>query len=265
MTMSRWMLPALGLAGLTVLVLARRKRSFGLSSEQHQVLLDALKELARRFFPVCQDLASIAKTVRTKMQASAVEIPEGTLQEQLLRQCQVFEKLQQIQSEVAAQYHLSEAEFQEMQENNEDTQVQSYTAGFQSMLNEALKGNSPVLPNVKIPELLSKEMALKILECAHVKEAKEALATVKGNRCSLKELGEVLNAAHRVAWQKAIEENSNILGEHGSEVYHSVVALYEQSSKEFSAEKSQLEERHQAKMITIFEPDGNGHVNVRRP
>lgn len=26
-----------------------------------------------------------------------------------------------------------------------------------------------------------------------------------------------------------------------------------------------LEERHQAKMITIFEPDGNGHVNVRRP
>lgn len=258
----RWVvLAGLGVASLAVLALARRR--FSASSEQYEVLLDALNEMARRFFPVFQDLAGIAKTVRTKMQVSQILIPEETLREQLLRQCQVFEKLQQIQTEVAAQYNLSVEEIQRMQESHQDAEVQAYTTGFRSMMDEAMQGKSPVLPNVKIPDLLTKEMALKILELAQNKEAKEALGRVNAPRCSLKELGEVLNVSHRVAWQQALEEYSQVLGEHGSEVYHSVVALYEQRSDEFLAEKAQLEERHQKRMLCIFEPDGSGHVNVR--
>lgn len=263
MSSQRWLvLGGLGVASLAVLALARR-RFTSASSEQYEVLLDALNEMARRFFPVFQDLAGIAKTVRTKMQVSQVLIPEETLREQLLRQCQVFEKLQQIQTEVAAQYNLSVEEIQRMQESHQDAEVQAYTAGFRSMMDEAMQGKSPVLPNVKIPDLLTKEMALKIMELAQNKEAKEALARVKAPRCSLKELGEVLNASHRMAWQQALEEYDQVLGKHGSEVYHSVVALYEQRSNEFQAEKAQLEERHQKRMLCIFEPDGSGNVNVR--
>lgn len=255
-------LAGLGVASLVVLAATRRRR-FSRASSDCQVLLDALNEMARRFFPVFQDLAGIAKTVRTKMQASQVLIPEETLRDQLLRQCQVFEKLQKIQTEVAAQYNLSVEEIQHMQESHQDAEVQAYTTGFRSMMDEAMQGKSPVLPNVKIPDLLTKEMALKIMELAQNKEAKEALARVKAPRCSLKELGEVLNATHRVAWQQVLEEYRQVLGEHGSEVYHSVVALYEQRSDEFAAEKAQLEDRHQKRMLCIFEPDGHGHVNVR--
>lgn len=141
--------------------------------------------------------------------------------------------------------------------------MQSYTAGFRSMLDEALQGSSPVLPNVKIPELLTKEMALKIWEESQSCEAKEALKKVKGNRCSLKELGEVLNAAHKKAWQQTLKNHVQIVGENGSEVYHSVVALYERDSY-FAQQRTQLEESHQSKMLSIFEPDGTGHVDVHR-
>eukprot|EP00913_Durusdinium_trenchii_P012052 g11322.t1 len=147
-----WTLPlALALGIATVAVFSLRKRRSTCSEEQRGVVLTALKELARRFFPVCQDLASIAKTVRTKMKATHVLIPEETLQEQLLRQCQVFEKLQHIQHEVAEEYGISEEELQSLQEATQDEEVQSYTAGFRSMLDEALQGSSPVLPNAWAP------------------------------------------------------------------------------------------------------------------
>ena len=81
-----WALATIVAGSLLLLLLLRR--SSALPEAQRRQLLEALAELARRFFPVCQDLSGIAKTVRSKVAASQVAIPEETLQQQLLRQCQ---------------------------------------------------------------------------------------------------------------------------------------------------------------------------------
>eukprot|EP00439_Symbiodinium_sp_Y106_P021619 s888_g2.t1 len=232
------------------------------SSEELQQLLAVLKELARRFFLVCQDVASISKSVRTKMAAGQVQISEETLRDQLTKQCEVFEKLRQIQQEVAQRHGMSEERLEQLQRAAaQDPEVQSFETGFRTMLDDALQGQSPVLPNVKIPEALTKEKALKIQQAAEEAEEEEALGLMRGSTVSLRKLGEFLAVAHKNAWERVFKAHANILGEHGAEVYYSVAAIYARD-EDFLQKKTRLEEAHQKRMIQLFQPDGNGNVTV---
>ncbi|CAE7603495.1 unnamed protein product [Symbiodinium pilosum] len=263
-----WAALAVLAAALATLALRGRQTTgaaaSALCSEDLQLLLAVLKELARRFFLVCQDVAAISKSVRAKMAAGQVQIAEDTLQEQLTKQCEVFEKLQQLQAEVAKQYGLSEDRLEQLQRAAEqDPEVQSYATGFKAMLEDALQGQSPILPNVKIPEALTKKKALQIHEEAQDAEQEEALRLVQGSTVSLRKLGEFLAVAHKNAWERIFKAHASILGEHGAEVYYSVAAIYTRE-QDFADDKTRLEEAHQQRMIKLFQPDGNGNVTVNR-
>ena len=78
---------------------------------------------------------------------------------------------------------------------------------------------------------------LAILDEAQGREKEEALSRVKGRRCSLKALGEVLNEAHKSAWEETLKAHVETLGGGGSEIYHSTVELYVRGSKDFAEEK----------------------------
>jgi len=249
-------------AGLAVLVVSNTASRT--SSCQDEQLFEVLKELSRRFFFVCQDVAAIAKSVHAKIKASGTQISDEKLKEQLARQCKVFEKLQQIQNEVAEQFGLTPVAIAEMQEQAaEDSEMESYSVGFRAMLDDALAGKSPILPNVKIPKALTEEKALEIHRQVQEVEAKKVLDTVSGSKCSLKELGEVLAVAHKSAWDQVLEAESELLHSGGPEVYHSAVAIYSRHEK-FAEEKKKLEDTHQQRMIGLFQPNGHGQVVAQK-
>ncbi|CAE8597119.1 unnamed protein product [Polarella glacialis] len=257
-------------AGVAVFVVAQRLSRAtggawqGSADVDREQLLAILRELSRRFFLVCNDVAAIAKSVRTKIEANRVDITEDKLREQLARQCKVFEKLQQIQTEVAGQFGLTASALEELQQRaSEDPEIESFSAGFRTMLEDALSGLSPILPNVTIPEELTEEKALKIQAEVHVAEAEKVLETIGSKECSLKELGEILAAAHKFSWEHVLEAHASLLAGAGPEVYHSAVAAYSRNP-DFAKDKKKLEEKHQKKMIKLFQPDGNGRVSAPR-
>ncbi|CAE7217566.1 unnamed protein product, partial [Symbiodinium natans] len=174
----------------------------------------------------------------------------------------IFEKLGQIQAEVALRHGLTEAQLEQLQRAGEqDPQVQTYDTGFKAMLEDALQGRSPILPNVKIPEALTKDRALQIQRQAQEAEEEEALRLVGSSSISLRKLGEFLAVANKNAWERTFKDHASILGEHGAEVYHSVAAIYARQP-DFAHQKSELEAAHQKRMIQRFQPDGNGNVTV---
>lgn len=254
-------------AGFAVLVLTSRLRRGCNSSgpQDRELLLSVLKELSRRFFFVCQDVAAIAKSVRTKIAANKVDITDEKLTEQLRDQCKVYEKLNKIQREVAEQFGLSTSAVEQLQQQaGEDDEVQSYGAGFKAMLDDALEGKNPVLSNVTIPEGLTEEKALSIQSEVQEAECQKVIETVSGGKCSLRELGEVLAMAHKFAWDTVLVAHSELLEGGGPEVYHSAVATYSRNN-DFAKEKKQLEDRHQQRMIKMFQPDKNGFVKGPPP
>lgn len=257
-------------AGLAVFAVVRwisRQKSVIGNRQAHtdrEQLLAVLRELSRRFFLVCQDVAAIAKSVRPKLIAGQVDISEERLREQLARQCKVFEKLQMIQNEVALKFGISPHEIEDMQSQaSQDPDVLSFSSGFRAMLEDALIGLSPILPNARIPEGLSEEKALKILAEVQTKEVEKVLEIVGSKQLTLQDLGQVLAASHSLAWEDVLQGYSDLLNGEGHEVYHSTVAQYSRN-EDFAKEKKKLEDEHQQHMIRIFQPDGHGRVSATR-
>lgn len=228
--------------------------SNGASDPERDQLIKILRELSRRFFAVCQDVASIARTVRAKIEASQVEITDEKLREQLSRQCKVFERLQDIQAEVSSQFGSTPEEVQALQQRfRRDREVRAYAEGFKTMLSDALGGALPVMPNVRIPKGLTEEKVLAIQAEVHAIEIQGVLDAVGGSKCTVKRLGEVLSQAHKEAWDKALESHAEVV-QGGPEVYHSAVAVY-MRNEDFAKERKQLDEAHQQKMVKLFHPE----------
>jgi len=247
-----------GAATLLYCTLGRKRRTFpGLaagSPEERDRLAAVLAELNRRFFHICMDVASVSKSVRQKLAVGKVDMPEEQLREQLARQCQVFQKLGQVQSDVTTSFECSPEEVEELQrQHGADEEIAEYGQGFTSMLTDALGGVMPVLPNVKIPAALTQEKVLEILKEVHALETKAVLDKLGGRRVSVKDLGEVLSGAHREAWEQALESHAlEVAG--GREVYHSTLALYMRDA-EFAHHRKVLDDAHQQQMVQLFKPE----------
>jgi len=240
---------------LLLAALARRKlcaQGDALTQEERERLLAILVELSKRFYNVCLEVAHIAGKVRLNLQASSVEITEDKLQPQLSRQCQVFEKLQTIQAEVAKQFGCSPEDVQILQNRAaRDRQVRIYEEGFKTMLSDALAGILPVLPNVEIPKGLTEEKALEIQAEVYALETKYVLESVGGDKCTLEKLGEVLTTAQKTAWETTIKLHADLIPG-GVEVFHSAVATYARNI-DFAKERKKLQDGHQEKMVKLFQ------------
>lgn len=247
-----------GAATLLYCLLSRKRRTFpdlavG-SVEERDRLVELLAELNRRFFLVCMEVASVARSVRQKFAAGNVEMPEERLREQLSKECQVFQKLTDIQAEVSAKFGCSSEDVTELQQRHAgDEKVREHANGFTSMLTDALGGQMPVLPNMKIPAALTEDKVLEIMAEVHGLETKKVLDKLGGRRVSVKDLGEVLTLAHKDAWEQALENHApEIAG--GREVYHSTMALYMRDA-EFAKKRKALDDAHQQRMVKLFQPE----------
>lgn len=232
-------------------------------SAERERLLEILADLSRRFFNVCQEISSIAKSVRQKIEASGVEVAEDKLQQQLSRQCKVFEKLEEITAQVAEKFGCTTDEIQEMQTRMaKDSLVATYTEGFQTMLSDALSGMPPVLPNFKVPAGLTEEKVLQIQGEAQILEAKKVKEKVGRSKLVWSQLGEVLTVVHKDAWAETFETHAQTI-EGSPEIFHSAVATY-MRNEDFARDKNKLHEQHQQKMVKLFQPsDGAKDKNAK--
>mmetsp|Transcript_19116 Transcript_19116/g.45007 ORF Transcript_19116/g.45007 Transcript_19116/m.45007 type:complete len:282 (+) Transcript_19116:51-896(+) len=253
-------------AALAVVLLLRRRRCCtkeaspsSMDATERELLLEVLAELSRRFFHICQDVASVAKTVRAKIEASNVAITDEKLREQLQRQYRVFERLEGIQSEVAQKFGMTPEAVQTMQKRAvKDPNVRAYAEGFKTMLSDALGGDAPVLPMVSIPEALTGDKLLEVYAEVHRTEIKKVLDAVGGTKCTVKKLGEVLSAAHKDAWDQVLESHVQLV-QGGPEVFHSALAIH-MRNEEFAAERKRLDEAHQKKMVKLFQAEGESEA-----
>eukprot|EP00440_Ansanella_granifera_P054008 gb/GFBE01058550.1/.p1 GENE.gb/GFBE01058550.1/~~gb/GFBE01058550.1/.p1 ORF type:complete len:275 (+),score=63.46 gb/GFBE01058550.1/:1-825(+) len=224
--------------------------------DERERLLAVLKEISRRSFIMCQDVAAVAKSSRAKIYAANVAITEEKLQEQLLRQMKVMERIDQIQNEVAGQFGLTAEDIAAMHQlYPQDEEVNSYSAGLRDMVLDAVQGLNPILPNVAVPKGLTEEKALEVLREVQEAEANKVLETVGGKKCTLQELGQVLKVGHDFAWDHVLKAHTELLEGGGPEVYHSAVATYCRN-EDFAKDKATMEEAHQKRMIALFRSDG---------
>lgn len=235
----------------------RSRRSAAVSEEDREKVLKIMDELSLKFFNVCQDLAAIAKTVRTKMEANRVEIGEGKLREQLARQMQVFEKLADIEAQVASKFSMDPVSMQQLQKRSaEDSTIRKLAEEFRTMLEDALGGVTPILPGAPQPKALTEEKALAVLAEVQALEQKQVQEKVGKGKCSLKELGEVLAWSHQAAWEKTLAAHqAELLEGRPPEVFHSVMSMF-MRNEDFVQERKKQDDLHQQRMIKMFQPDG---------
>jgi len=222
---------------------------------------EILAELTRQFYPVCREVAQIARTVRPRIKEQGVVVNEETLRMQLQKQCKVFEKLQEIQCKVTAQFGCQPEDVQLAQERaavNDDPEIQAYCSGFKVMLDDALSGTVPIMPNLQIPEGLTKEKVMEIEQRAHALEVQKILDKVGGNACNLQELTDIWMQAHDEGLEEALLENVAVVPG-GLEFFRAVTAVYERDAT-FCKDRQKMEEKHQKRLVKLFQPGGVAHA-----
>lgn len=209
----------------------------------------ALVQLSRRFFNVCRDIAGVAKTVRSRIILENKSISEDSITKQLTIQCKVLEKLKAIEEDVAREFGCSVESIEAMQRGAVCREVQAYTQGFKTMLDDALEGQLPILPNTEIPPQLSQQRVLEIEREAQALELKKGMSKIDVHGSKSADLADVLEQATLDAWNETLERRDGEFGGGGQEVYYSALATFLRQP-DFAAEKQRLDDAQQREMQT---------------
>lgn len=221
-------------------------------------LIEFLKNLSEQWFVATRDFAELARTVKEKMHQSAVQagnppISEEEFKEQLLHHCGVAKRLEEIQQAALNEAGREEHEINDAQETfKEDPEVKAYFQGLNDMLEDCLKGLSPILPNLEIPEELTEtkvlEMMAKIQRC-EIQRVCQHFEMNNGFLPSVQALGNVLAESNKEA-EMEVQKNYSV----SSNAFHSTVATYLRKSPDFASKKQKLDLLHRDRMVRMFRP-----------
>lgn len=231
----------------------RRPQSSARRENERETLVAVLADLSLQFFDICREVALIATHVRS--QKKALEVPKERLNEELIKKCKVYEKLEQLQHEVPAKHGLSPEEVTDIQSRySDDPVVAAYTEGFKAMLDDALEAQLPILPNQSIPAALTKEKVLAMQKHVYDAEIKFVVDKVGGKLCPVDEVYIILGQAGEES-QKACFDScrEEFLEGGGDVVYQSALASYMRDPG-FAVKKKKLDEVRQKKLSKLFKP-----------
>lgn len=247
---------------VALVAIARRrsnKRSSSYSADDVQRYVPVIRELARRFFESCREVADFCKQIRKKLETQGMAFDDEQLRAQLLAQCQVMKAFKAIQEEVVKAYDMTEEEVMSAQEHlaKVDKEVAELAEGFQTMLNDALGGVMPMMPGVVVPTALNEEKVLEIHAQVQADELKKVVNQMREMTGEMKpqELAQSLNLANRSAEEEMLKSKADLLGG-GAEVYHTAMALYSRNP-DFMKEKGKLDEKHRQKLLKMFKLQDN--------
>lgn len=211
-----------------------------------------LREAARQFFSVCLAVQINAVRLRKQIKDNKVQITEERLRELLAGKCQIRDQLKHILEDVLA------CDFSTIQKIQakfaQDREVAVIFDGIEGMLQSALGGVPPVLPEVVIPDALTEEVAMQLLIDTFVLERQKVLEEVGGQQITEKVLKQILCNARRQACNELVAERIPELKDSQSifETFYSALCLYTLGSKRFATRRQEVEEEHHKEKTLIF-------------
>lgn len=249
----------------TVIILRRRQEK---SSKEKAVLrenyLPALQEVARKFFHICRDVAEVAKRVRKNVMDKGLQdqVTDIALRQQMTAQCGVIEKLGKAQEAVASAHKCTIDDMKRAQEvlQRSDKEVKDIADSFQTMLNDALGGEEPVMPGISIPtDENSQQKVLDLYSQIHQLARRKVYEHIAQQKSmTMQQLVPVITDCHNDATSEVLRKNSELLGSllvppnfwgpaQGEEVYYSALTLCSRIPA-FVAKREKEDENFKQKM-----------------
>mmetsp|Transcript_52683 Transcript_52683/g.112411 ORF Transcript_52683/g.112411 Transcript_52683/m.112411 type:complete len:286 (+) Transcript_52683:148-1005(+) len=246
----------------------RVKLLFGAKSleEEREIFLARLKQANIRFYATCQSVERVANVAREKLKVSTVQVTEEQIQRLLREQCQVGVHLRRIITETL---ECNEEEFHDIQTRQQDPDVVEHLKGFDAMLQAALQGNTPILPQARIPPSMNPSIALITMAEIYDREHEKVLEKLQGQQVQQAHLMEVLAACHREACLEYVSVRFPELANRPDtyEAFYSALALYSLEDEIFGNKRKAIYKMHQDQQAASFsfsqgEEDEKPEVNL---
>ena len=137
-------------------------------------LVEVLQALLREFHGVFVEMGNMVQRLK---QLGALRGPDGPMSTEQIADFLMMQgiqaKLDSAQSRVLISHGVSQEQVEVSQDKFEsDPDVEVFISGFNVMFEEASAGLAPVLPGLEIPESLTEDMALDILNKIHQERVK---------------------------------------------------------------------------------------------
>eukprot|EP00405_Crypthecodinium_cohnii_P025800 CAMPEP_0206487788 /NCGR_PEP_ID=MMETSP0324_2-20121206/41908_1 /ASSEMBLY_ACC=CAM_ASM_000836 /TAXON_ID=2866 /ORGANISM="Crypthecodinium cohnii, Strain Seligo" /LENGTH=306 /DNA_ID=CAMNT_0053966453 /DNA_START=115 /DNA_END=1035 /DNA_ORIENTATION=+ len=228
------------------------------SEEELEQLLPILEDLTKSLFLDCTDIASTTKTVHDKIDASQ---PMLAKQLKELWQRRVMERLQKTHGEVAARANLPGEALAELQQRySGDETVAIHIEAQTAMLQDALSGVSPVLPELpawEAPADFSDDKVIEVLKEAYAleeKKVKKALHRSRGKQqtVTVQDFDAMTRVARKDGLEQALKKCFPQL-EGRPEVFHSVLAA-RVKTEAFASRKNKVDEASKPQWSKFFAP-----------
>lgn len=235
---------AITVASLSTAIILRRRQEKRSTQEAalREKYLPAFQAVSRKFFHICRDVAEVAKRVRKNIMDKGLQdqVTDVALKQQMTVQCGVVEKLAKAQEEVATTHKctVEDIRLAQVTLQRSDNQVQVLADSFQSMLNDALAGEEPIMPGICIQT--EGETQRKVLElyCEMHQLARTKVYEhiSKQKSMTMQELIPVITDCHNDAVSEVLGKNVEMLGSllsppnswgpaQAEEVYYSALTL----------------------------------------
>lgn len=263
-----------GLSAGAYYVMASRK-SRTKKAHQNIVLLSkaelivVLKDLLSEFHGAFIEMANMVQRLH---KLGALRGPNGPMESDEIAEFLMHQgmqaKLDAAQARVLANHNVDQSQIEAAQNQYaSDLEVAELVEGFAAMYAEAASGIAPILPGLTIPDHLTEDKALEILNELNQERAdgfRRALAefwaseeghklaeSSEAMRAPPPALAQALQSVHDETEIIVMERHSTIVG--NKAVFDSAVALYTRSSDgSFAKEKMRMERAHQVEIVNLM-------------
>ena len=231
-------------------------------------LVEILQALLREFHGVFVEMGNMVQRLK---QLGALRGPDGPMSTEQIAEFLMVQgiqaKLDAAQSRVLISHGVSQDQVEISQDKYEDDpDVQIFISGFNTMFEEASAGLAPVLPGLEVPEDLTEDMALEILNKIHQERVKgfraaleqfwaspeaEKMAGMDPSQGPPPALAQALQAVHDEAEKFVLEVHAEVIGDKA--IFDSAVALFSRNTESgFLKEKLRMERSHQVEIVNLM-------------
>ncbi|EER17612.1 conserved hypothetical protein [Perkinsus marinus ATCC 50983] len=224
---------------------------------------------------VLMEMAQMTQRVRTALAQKGLsnQMTDDQLTEMILQQG-IQQKLEETQKQVLKKYGVTAEEVEAAQKRYEsDEHIQQFEKGIDAMFASATKGKMPIIPGFEMPEALTVDMCLKILEAVNTEKLARFRKTLKEFwqkhphpvDADQAELGGALQEANDSAEAAAVARYAEIVV--NKAVLHSAVATYMTKDKAFAKERTRLERTQQLEIVKMIKagPEGIDALGASTP
>ena len=231
-------------------------------------LIAVLKDLLCEFHGVFVEMANMVQRLK---QLGALRGPNGPMSTDQIAEFLMHQgiqaKLDAAQSRVLISHGVTQEQVEVSQETfGSDSDISVFINGFTDMFEEASSGLAPILPGLEIPEELTEDRALEILNQIHKERVKGFKITLEKFWASddAKRMGamdpsqgpppalaQALQSVHDEAERIVIEAHMESLGDKA--VFDSAVAKFTRGEDgAFMKEKLRMERSHQVEIVNLM-------------